>query len=242
MKPAWRLLLLVLLAVGSASPVAVAAEPEAETNECANLASCRAITNAPWVAVPAAQDGLNEQNEGISQPGTANWRMECGNSEVPAGRDYLSASVGLLTVGALVPPFDIGITGSSSANFFAISQGKAPASFKPLVGCIPKAPSASSAASGDQLAGAKVRQRTITRTLHAGQRRSFVHHCAKGEKLVGSAHGIGFYRPDPPSQKELKALEADRSERGGHVVVHVRTGAFEGERVVLQIHAFCRGG
>ncbi|MFN8163774.1 MAG: hypothetical protein U0R26_08060 [Solirubrobacterales bacterium] len=111
------------------------------------------------------------------------------------------------------------------------------------MGCIPKA-AAASATVAATAARPRQRLRTVTRTLHPGQDKTYVHHCAKGEQLIGSGHGVAFYRDTPPPESELRGLEVERTERHGRVVVHVHTSAKVGahERVSIQIHALCRAG
>ena len=232
--------LLLALAIALGAPLTASAA-EAETNECLNLASCTSVPNTPWVAVPAAKTGFTESNQGIEQPGTTLWRVNCPGSTVPAGRDYSGRETTneSLIVTALIPPFNIGITGSGSANFFAYWQGLEPTSFKPFVGCIPAAQSSAARAAG-AAGGHHVHLRTITRTLRPGQTKTFVHHCAKGEKLIGSEHGVAFFSDSPPSKGELSKVTVERTQRRGRIVVHAKTGAFVTDRVQLQIHAFCR--
>lgn len=241
MKAPARILALVLIAVAATAAVARAAEPE--TSECLNLASCTSIPNTPWVVVPAGKEGFTEGDQGIVQAGFVLWRIDCPGGKIPAGRDYVPADPNqVVLVNALIPPFNLGITGSSAANFFGYWQGREPTSFRPLVGCVPKAATASASAPDSEGSGGALRLRAITRTLHPGQVKTFVHRCAKGERLVDSQHGVAFYRQTPPTRAELKGLEVARSNRRGRVVVRVRTDAKVGghERVEIQIHALCR--
>ncbi len=190
------------------------------------------------VVVPAATLGFTNQSQGVIEPGTVLWRVDCAASKVPAGRDYVASKPGrVLIVTAFIPPFNIGLTGIPSANFFSVWEGEAPTSFQPLVGCIPKAASASAATGSTS----RLRQRTFTHALHAGQTKTFAHGCAKGERLASSEHGVGFYRDSPPTEAELKSLRVTRRNKGGRVVVRVRTGRMVGddERAEIQIHALC---
>lgn len=232
------LLALALIAVGATATAAQAAEPEPGTGECVNLASCTSIPNTPWVVVPAATLGFTSDHQGVIEPGTVLWRVDCPASKVPAGRDYVVSKPGqLLIVTAFVLPFNIGITGTPSASFYAVWEREVATSFQPLVGCIPKAASASAAAGSTS----RLRQRTFTHALHPGQTKTFAHGCAKGERLASSEHGVGFYRDSPPAEAELKGLRVTRRDKGGRVVVQVRTGKMVGddERAEIQIHALC---
>jgi len=235
-KTVSSLLALALIAIGATATAAQAAEPE--TSECAGLANCTSIPNTPWVVVPPGTLGFTNHNQGVIEPGTVLWRVDCAASKVPAGRDYVVSKPGQpLIVTAFVLPFNIGITGSPSASFYAVWEREVATSFQPLVGCIPKAASASAAAGSTS----RLRQRTFTHALHPGQTKTFAHGCAKGERLASSEHGVGFYRDSPPTEAELKSLQVTRRNKGGRVVVQVRTGRMVGddERAEIQIHALC---
>ena len=190
--------------------------------------------------MPAAVDGTTETGQGVVEAGITLWRVDCPAGKIPAGRDFLVAHPEQpLIVNALIPPFNVGLTGASAANFFAFWQGREATSFQPLVGCVPKAAAGSAARAGSS---SKLRLRTITRAVHPGQTRTFVQRCAKGEDLVGSEHGVAFFRDTPPTAQELKELSVTRSERGGKVVVRVQAGPHVGdkEHVEIQVHALCR--
>lgn len=228
--------ILAVALVALAAPLAASAA-EAETNECINLTSCTSVPNTPWVEVPGARTGFTENNQGILDPGSSIWRISCPGTQIPAGRDFKAPEADeSLIVGALVPPFNIGLTASPKANFYATWQGLAPTTYQPLVGCIP-APASSSAAAGSTR---RLRLRSSTRPLAPGQQKTFVQRCAKGEDLVGAEHGVAFYSAEPPSRAELAKVRVKRSQRRDRVVVRASTGAFETERVRLQVHAFCR--
>lgn len=242
------LTLAVLLAAASVAVAAAEPEPEPEPgpSECVNLPDCHPMTTAPWVEIPAAVPGVSESNEPILEAGTVMWRLECNGNEVPVGWDYnVPSGSPPFRVSALIPPFHIGMTGSRNANFLGVSDvGFKPVTFQPLIGCTPGTNfgSSSAATSSARPQGTTTRQRTFTHTLHPHKDVTFTHRCAKGEELVDSAHGVAFYRKTPPTEKEMRGVEVERTERGGRVVVHVHTGTFAGERVALQIHAFCRAG
>jgi len=226
---------LVLLALAPAAPAA-------ETAECANLSPCTSLPNTPWVAIPAAKRGYDEENQILDQAGTVQWRVECPVTEVPAGRDFnVQGEEGQMIVSAFLPPFNGGLTGSPFAFFFGYSQAGEPNSFQPLVGCIPKETAKSARAAVAAKSGGRT-VRTVVRRIEAGQDKTFTHRCAKGERLLDSAHGVGFYTRKPPTRRELGDLEVERTERGNRIAVHVRTGSSAGdrERVELQIHATCR--
>jgi hypothetical protein len=228
--------LFAVLAAALVAPLAASAA-EAETNECINLASCVSVPNTPWVTVPGAKVGFTNSNQGIEEPGTSLWRINCPGTSVPAGRDFNAPEADeSLIVGALVPPFNIGITASPAANFYASWQGLAATTYQPLVGCIPSA-ARSSAAGAD---AHRLRLRSATHSLAPGQTKTFVHRCGKGEDLLEAHHGVAFYSAAAPGRAELAKVRVKRSERKGRIVVRASTGAFETERVKLQIHALCR--
>jgi hypothetical protein len=73
------------------------------------------------------------------------------------------------------------------------------------------------------------------------RRALYRHRCRRGERLVRSASGVGFFKDNPPSAEELADLTVMHRQRTGRWV-RVVTGASVGdnERVRIQIHAICR--
>jgi hypothetical protein len=71
---------------------------------------------------------------------------------------------------------------------------------------------------------------------------TFSHRCRPGERFVHSASGVGFFKDQPPSARELRDVKIDHRERHGRAVVRGTTGrrAGDNERVALQIHVTCR--
>jgi hypothetical protein len=233
--PRLRLAGLLVVGMSLALPASAVAG-----GECTALANCTSLPNTPWIAVPAAVDGVNPDNQGgIQQPGTVLWRTSCPDGQIGAGRDYNPKSPNaVLLVNAFILPFGIGLTGAGdAANFYASWQGSQPTSFQPLVGCVPAASSSTARA-----AGGRHRLRTATRRLRRRAAHRFVHRCRSGERLDASLYGVAFHEAKPPTRRELRQLEVRHQRFRGRAVLRITTGkaVADDERVTVQLHALCR--
>ena len=85
-------------------------------------------------------------------------------------------------------------------------------------------------------------RRIVTKTVKPGRLAVYRHRCRRGERLVRSALGVGFFEDDPPTPAELADIDVTRTQRNGRIRVRVETGDSVGddEQVRLQIHAICR--
>jgi hypothetical protein len=205
------------------------------TVECAGSSTCTTVAG-PWVVVPPSP------NVGALNQITATWNLGC-TGDFLIGSDWIAQD----------DPFLLSIWVSSTSGsriytdyqdfgFGAENDTSRPQTFQPLVGCSPDPPSGAGRATA---AGVRGRVRRVTiRPLLPNRSRSFAFGCSPGERLVGSAHGIGFVQKRPPSRRELREIGAHRSHRRGKVRVKVVTGRHVGddEQVQLQIHALCRPG
>jgi hypothetical protein len=206
----------------------------AQTNrtvECVGSSTCTTIAG-PWVVVPP------EPNVGALNQITAVWNLSCQGSfligsdwSTEAGFDVLTVWLDSVSGARIWADY-------SGVGFGAENDSSRPVTFQPLVGCSPNPPDLGRAAS----AAAKRVRRVTMRRLRPNRTRVYSFGCRPGERLVGSAHGIGFDQPRPPSQRELAQLVSSRKHRRGKVTVKVRTGPLvaDDERVRLQIHALCR--
>ena len=214
----------------------LAASPQASAaNECRGLLVCVPVAG-PWVVVPAGSGAARPRVE---------YQLRCPRGYVVGGLDAelsdRAIDVGFL--GALGSPVNPGITTSREAVFFATYTGARPraTTFRPHIGCMP----ASGGGRRPTAAGAfRPGRPTIRRvwTLPARpqrtQQRSF--RCARGERLVGSAHAVGIYTRRPPASLIVRSVVARHAARSSGVAVVVRGGAaLRGVRTVVQVHAIC---
>jgi hypothetical protein len=231
--------LLLGLALAAAALAAGAERASGATNECRGLMICVPIAG-PWVLLPTAPAVPRERVE---------YQMTCPRGYVVGGLDA-ELSDRMIDVGfaaQLGSPVNPGISTGRSVVLLGtyVGRGARAASFRPHIGCIP--------ASG----GGGVRIRTSATTIFrpgeptvrrvrtvslAPGRRQVVESCRRGERLVSSAHAVGFATEAPPTPAQAAAVHTSRTVRDGKVVVSVRTGAvLEGTRVTVQVSAVCAG-
>jgi hypothetical protein len=154
-------------------------------------------------------------------------------------------------IGKTGSPVNPGITTERAAVFLATYTGASArvASFRPHIGCIPASggggggpvpylsPSALAVA-----AAAPVTRRVSELRLRAGATQTATRTCARGERLLGGWHAVGFYTARPPSAQLVSSVVAKRSIGAARVRVSVRSGpAIGGLRVVVQVGAVCGG-
>ena len=64
--------------------------------------------------------------------------------------------------------------------------------------------------------------------------------CARGERLIGGSHALGFYTPKPPSGALTATVTGAQALRRDGVMVSVSSDdALFGVRAVVQVHALC---
>jgi hypothetical protein len=223
-----RLIALALVMAG------VHAAPALATQECIYFesASCTSAVG-PWVAVPAVNGAV----------GIGNWTLNCpGGSAYAVGFD-ITASASSLPIVSGVYGFSAGAA-PLGQMFFGVSAPSLPAAFQPVIGCVPASqfapPPGTGGAAPGRLHAARVRVREVR--LRAGANGSYTHECARGETLLRSGAGIGFFTRRPPSTRVLRGIRYVRTVHHGRIVVRASTSsaALAGERVDLQIQAVCK--
>jgi hypothetical protein len=194
--------------------------------ECVGIQNCTTVTG-PWVAVPPQQQ-LDEFD--------VTWGMVCPPGFSLQGSDWTAPNrFNFIVFLEQLSGFTI-FGQQAGVKFIAANVTSGPLSLRTMVGCRP-----TSSARAAQSEGGRT-TRIVTRRLQAGRVHRFGHGCRRGERLLASGHGVGFFQDSPPSARELRQLSSTRRERRGRVRVRVNTGPRVGddERVEVQIHAVCR--
>jgi len=146
--------------------------------------------------------------------------------------------VGVLTGGGTTP----GVEPEMSFSLLSLPPG-VNATFMPAVGCV--TPGTVTVQFRPQARQPPVAYRTRVRTvpIRPGVHLRVRHGCARGERLVHSGAGVGFFTRRPPSSRIVKALH-HRHDRTGSTTRTVATGppgVGDNERVELQVTAICAG-
>jgi hypothetical protein len=192
---------------------------------CAVFTSCTAVLG-PWVTVPAS--------------GQDEWDLTC-----PAGRyaegadavfnDYAVRGVGAQTNSNLGP-------GLGDLLTFGVFPGQPQVIYKPGVGCLANGSTAGEAAF-QRATGHARRVRTLVRRvrIRPGADLRVRLACRRGERLMHSGSGVGFFTRRPPSDRIVAAL-SHRHRRTGRITRTVATGPAgvgDDERVELHVIAHC---
>lgn len=212
-----------------ASVAALAAAPAGATNECRGLQVCVPVAG-PWV---------------VASPGRVEFQLSCPQRYVVAGLDAELTARGIEVgfVGNLGSPVNPGITTSRDAVFLGrlVHGGTAASSFRPHIGCVPasgggrRTPTAYHAFPP----GKPTTRRVVQVEAHFGTTVRRVARCARGERLVGATHAVGFYG-DPPGLALVRSVHASHTVRAGAVTLTVRAGSLVlGTRVVVQLDLVC---
>jgi hypothetical protein len=218
----------VVLAALGACALAAAAAPAGATNECKGLKVCVPVVG-PWVAA-----GAGEQ---------VAFQLACPKGYVVGGLDAELSKRGVDVTfrGSLGSPVNPGITTSSSAQFLArdLAPGST-ATFRPHIGCIP----ASGGGERFPTADGVVRPQpalvpTARQVFVAPGTHRFVERCAKGKRLAGATHAIGFYTVAPPSASIVRSVTVTQSIAGGAVHLVVHAGALPGVNAIVQVDMDC---
>jgi hypothetical protein len=86
-------------------------------------------------------------------------------------------------------------------------------------------------------------RRLRTVRLRAGGAQRVVVACARGERVVGGWHAVGFATRSAPSASQIVSVRAARTVRAARVSVVVRTSAaLAGTPALVQVGAVCAGG
>jgi hypothetical protein len=214
--------------------LAVMAPPAAAEVECQDASGCTRV-QGPWV-----------QNKpmGPSDPnGYVIWTMACPSGHVVFGTDWDAAdSTAQHFQSVYIPqPFHMRLTGLLlfSVEFLGVNHyTEGVLTFMPLIGCVGD-PLAARARAAGILAR---RHRTFTHNLRPNREVTFRHGCRRGQRYLHSTSGVGFFKDQLPSARELRDVRVQHRERRGRAIVKVTTGrrAGDDERVALQIHVHCR--
>jgi len=232
-----RGLQLSALAATLVAALAVAA-PAGGANECDGLMVCVPVAG-PWVVVPTG--------DGVPRP-EVEYQVTCPRRYIAGGLDaeLSQRAIDVNFLGTLGSPVNPGVSTSRSVVFVGSYVGESPRAptFKPYVGCMPASGGGSriptSVSAGSVFPPGRpttrrvktVRVRPGTATVAKG--------CARGERLVDTAHAFGFYTRTPPSVSLVSGVTGTRSVRGGRVVVRVSADAeLGGVRAVVQVQAVC---
>jgi hypothetical protein len=228
------------LVMGAACVPALFAAPAlaggpVQTIECQGSSNCRTATG-PWVQVPAPSLIV------AANQVTATWAQNCGgdwNVGVDWRPDPNDVRQDVVVLYQQTPGNLILDPGAFGVEYLAYNTNTSRAlTFQPLLGCSPNPPPVRAAASR---AGGRHVSRVRTATLRPSRAHTITHGCRAGERLVRSAHGIGFFTERAPSAQQLAQVSSTRRHVRGRVVVRVRTGAgIGGAPVRTQVHAVCR--
>jgi hypothetical protein len=212
---------------------------------CSFFAPCTPVIG-PWVAV----NGVRRDLYSITCPSPPNQYRRAVGSDVAisaASSPQLYVML-VLTSGGLGPG-----EGGLDFGFFGTPLKDKVFSYQPAVGCL--APGACTLVCPDAMLQGSARGEA------AGFRRSYRRRvrsvrirpgatarvrlgCARGERLVHSGYGVGFFTAQPPSPDTVKSIER-RHRRTGRVTrtfVAAPPGVGDDERVELQVTAICARG
>jgi hypothetical protein len=206
-------------------------------DECSGLQVCIPVAG-PWVVIPPATFRFS----------SATWRLECPDGVV--GGTYALASERAVAVefpGRLGSPVNPGITTASSLVFKGTYAGRArrAASFQPFIGCItsggggPHTPMRFTRVSAVR-PGDPITTRFRTLPLEVGKLARATLACKRGERLLGSTHGVGLYLPAMPTPAQLAGVQVVVARRGGKLLISAtRRGLTPSVRAEVQVLAEC---
>jgi hypothetical protein len=228
-----RVLLLAALAAAAlgASPTGLAAD------ECNGLDVCISVPG-PWVAVPGSGSGRLR---------TVEYRLSCPRGSIVGGLDAVlgERTLSVRFLGNLGSPVNPGITTERAVVFVATHARRAPAAFRPLLGCIPTSGGGGRSTTALGAMPARPPERLVRSVrVRPGAAARLVVRCRAGERLVGSSHAVTFRSRREPGGSALTAVDVVRRERGDRVEVRARRGIGVPARVRVdvQVHAFCVRG
>jgi hypothetical protein len=221
--------LLISLSLTLIAAALVLADPAAALtpHPCAALTPCTAV-DGPWVTTASGEGQI--------------YTVDCPPGMVALGSDAVFSGalypVGVDTGGGTIP----GVVSQMSFALLSIPPG-VHATFMPAVGCV--TPGTVTVGFRRQAGTAPGAYRTRVRTvrIRPGVHLRVRHGCARGERLVHSGAGVGFFTRRPPSSRIVKALH-HRHDRTGSTTRTLATGppgVGDNERVELQVTAICAG-
>jgi hypothetical protein len=231
----------VALAAAAALTMALSVNAGAG-RECDGIDVCVSV-RGPWVVVPASPGAARQPTY---------YQLSCPRRYVVGGLDAVVSDRGLNVefLGILGSPVNPGITTSTSVVFAATPTGSGPATFTPLIGCIPTSgggrgtTSVGSSAPKAVPVGKPTIRRVRTVRLGLASNQVFRHRCGRNERLVSSSAAVAFRRPAEPSAALLTAVSTTVRTIGQTVVVRVKLSSPvpASARPELQIHALCARG
>jgi hypothetical protein len=232
---------LLLLALGGVLTAASAASAAAVAGECRGLQTCVPIAG-PWVRIPARAGTVS----------SVDYLVACPRGHVAGGTDALVADpmIDVSFRGAPGSPVAPGVTTERSVLFTGTygGTGRAPTSFRPLVGCVPSSGGGGRSQTihvGRRLAavrpGRPIVREVLTVSLVRGRTRIVTVTCRSGGRLLGASHAVGFRQRAEPSADVLGSVSASHAVSGDRVVARGRlfSSAPGGTRALLQLHALC---
>jgi hypothetical protein len=216
----------------------------ASPNPCLAFTSCTAAIG-PWVSVNGNEDGTDMYSIRCPAP-PGEYRRAIGSdvaiANVPLPGLYIML---IMTSGGLGP----GAPGLEFGLFDVDAPQKA-FSYQPAVGCLPRGACVIACRTGMfqgvPFGGAdgsrsSYRKRVRSVRIRPGATARVRLGCARGERLVHSGYGVGFFTSRPPSPLILEALK-QRHRRAGRLVrtfVSAPPGVGDDERVELQVTTIC---
>jgi hypothetical protein len=210
----------VLCAPARAAPAQV---PYQTPRPCAPFTSCTTVLG-PWVTTPA--------NGGDA------WDVNCPSGLYAEGADavfddYAVRNVGVQTNSNLGPGFTHVLT-------FGAFPGQPQIKYLPGVGCLAKGATAGDAAY-QRPAGLPRRMRVRKVRIRPGADVRVRLACRRGERLMHSGSGVGFFTRRPPSDRIVAAL-SHHHRRTGRITRTFATGppgVGDDERVELHVIVQC---
>jgi hypothetical protein len=205
-------------------------------DECSGLQVCIPV-EGPWVVIPPASGFTS-----------ATWRLDCPDGVV--GGTYALASERAVAVefpGMIGSPVNPGITTANTLVFTGTYAGgvRKATSFRPFIGCItsggggPHTPMRFTRVSAVK-PGEPIATRVRTLPLKVGKLARVTLSCKRGERLLGTTHGVGLYLETEPTPAQLAGVQVVVARRGGKILVSAtRRGLTPSLRAELQVLVEC---
>lgn len=203
----------------------VSAGTAGATTECRGLQVCVPVAG-PWVvAGPGAQ---------------VSFQLACPRRFVVAGLDAELSRRGVDVTfrGSLGSPVNPGITTSRAAEFLArLLAGRAPATFRPHIGCVPASGGGQRFPTVHRPAPA-LAATAVQLSVQPGVHR-YVERCPSRRDLAGASHAVGFFTAAPPTAELVRSVTVTQTVRAGVVLLVVRSGPLPGVTAIVQVEMNC---
>jgi hypothetical protein len=226
----------------AAAVLAVLVAPSAmAADECRGLPVCIPVAG-PWVVIPAGDPSDRYPQR--------SWRMKCPSGSIVGGVDarLTKRAIDINFSGLLGSPVNPGVTTTDEVVFTGTYTGSAsrPAGFRPFIGCIPTAGGGRIPTAVSAPAAVKPGRPTVLRVKTVSVTGTFsgvMQACARGERLVSSAHAVAFRSGREPTRAQLQGVRSTLVSNGDRLVASARlTGAARGQPAKLQVQAVCTKG